>query len=104
MNEQVVDIPKIIKEMRELRESVDCLHTQVCNLTRSNQRLLKENKELRQRLSKYEQPPKDSSNSGTPPSKENIKSEVVRRTSSLREQSDKPVGGQVGHAGVTRQA
>ena len=99
-----MDIPKIIKEMRELRESVDCLHTQVCNLTRSNQRLLKENKELRQRLSKYEQPPKDSSNSGTPPSKENIKSEVVRRTSSLREKSDKPVGGQVGHAGVTRQA
>lgn len=38
-----------------------------------------------------------------PPSKENIKSEVVRRMSSLREKSDKPVGGRLGHAGVTRQ-
>lgn len=68
-------------------------------LNRNIERLLKENKELRKRLSKYEQPYKDSSNSSTPPSKETLKSEVARRTKSLRKKSDKPVGG---HQGSTR--
>lgn len=46
---------------------------------------------------------KDSGNSGTPPSKEPMKSEVERRTKSLRQKSDNPVGGQKGHEGTTRQ-
>ena len=44
-------------------------------------------------------PPKDSSNSSIPPSKENLKSEVIGRTGSLRQQSGRSVGGQKGHKG-----
>lgn len=65
--------------------------------------LKKDNTELRVRLSKYEQPPKDSNNNSIPPSKETLKNEVLRRTYSLREKSDKPIGGQMGHEGHTRE-
>ncbi len=47
-------------------------------------------------------PPKDSGNSSIPPSKEPVKSEMERRTKSLRKKSDKSVGGQPGHEGTTR--
>ena len=57
---------------------------------------------MRKRLEKYEQPPKDSGNSSTPPSKEPIKTEVERRTKSLRKKSERPDGGQYGHEGTTR--
>jgi len=107
VDEQVKDILETVKslqsDMQSMRETIDCQHTQICQLTRSNEKLSKENKDLRHRLSKYEQPPKDSSNSSTPPSKESLKSEVIRRTSSLRPKSDKLVGGQVGHTGCTRE-
>ena len=55
--------------------------------------------ELKARLSKYENPEKDSSNSSTPPSKERMKAEIVRRTKTLRKPSGKKSGGQVGHKG-----
>ncbi|MFT4073845.1 MAG: IS66 family transposase [Dysgonamonadaceae bacterium] len=107
MEEQVKDIAEALQslqaDMQSMREVVESQHVQICQLTRSNQRLTKENKELRKRLSKHEQPPKDSSNSSVPPSKDSMKCEVVRRTSSLRPKSDKSVGGQVGHMGFTRQ-
>lgn len=61
----------------------------------------KENAELRKRLSKYEGPPKNSGNSSTPPSKESMKDEIVRRTKSLRKPSGKKPGGQPGHKGNT---
>lgn len=67
-----------------------------------NDCLQKENDELRQRLSKYEKPDKDSTNSSIPPSQETIKSKVIRRTISLREKSDRLPGGQLGHTGTTR--
>ena len=43
--------------------------------------------DLRERLSKYEdpQPPKNSTNSSVPPSKERIGDEIKRRTTSVRE-------------------
>lgn len=69
---------------------------------RNIDKLLKENRELRKRLEKYEKPPKDSANSSTPPSKEPMKSEIERRTKSLRKKSDRKVGGQPGHEGTTR--
>jgi transposase len=56
---------------------------------------------LLERLSRDEQPVKDSHNSSTPPSKENIKSRAVRRTRSLRRSSGRPSGGQQGHQGST---
>ena len=53
----------------------------------------KENRSLRKRLEKYEKPDKNSNNSSTPPSKEKMKAEVIRRTKSLRKKSGlKPMG------------
>ncbi|MDR0348707.1 MAG: IS66 family transposase, partial [Tannerella sp.] len=72
---------------------------QICQQARSTERLNKENKVLRKRLSKYEEPPKDSSGSSTPASKEPMKSEVKRPAGSLRPKSDRQAGGQVGHTG-----
>lgn len=56
---------------------------------------------LESRLAKYEGPSQDSHNSNTPPSKEPLKSEIVRRTKSLREKSSRHTGGQKGHKGFT---
>ena len=44
-------------------------------------------------------PDKNSNNSNTPPSKERMKDEVIRRTRSLRKPSGKKPGGQKGHDG-----
>ena len=106
MKQQVSDISEmlagLLSELQSLRKTVDSLYTENRSLNRNVDRLLKENRELRKRLEEYEKPPKDSGNSGTPPSREPIKSEIERRTKSLRNKSDKPVGGQPGHEGTTR--
>lgn len=60
-----------------------------------------ENAELKERLSKYEKPEKDSHNSSVPPSQESPKSQAIRRTKSLRKKSGKKTGGQPGHKGCT---
>lgn len=110
MDKQVTDISQTLKELvndlKSMRQTVDSQHTEICQLNRTVQAqakeiktLKKENTELRARLSKYEESPKDSTNSSTPPSKEGMKSEVLRRTKSLREKSDKSIGGQPGHEG-----
>jgi transposase len=59
--------------------------------------LEKENTFLREKLSKYENP-KNSRNSSVPPSKDENR---PPKTKSLREQSDRKVGGQKGHEGNT---
>ena len=92
----------LLSELQSLRKTIDSQHDEICSLNRNIDKLLKENRELRKRLGKYEKPPKDSGNSSTPPSKEPIKAEIERRTKSLRKKSDKPVGGQIGHEGTTR--
>ena len=92
----------LLSELKELRGTIDSQHSEICSLNRNIDKLLKENRELRKRLEKYENPPKDSGNSSTPPSKEPVKSEIERRTKSLRKKSDKSVGGQPGHEGTTR--
>lgn len=106
VKQQVSDISEtlagLISELQSLRKTVDSQHAEICSLNRNIDKLLKENRELRKRLEKYEKPPKDSGNSSTPPSKEPMKAEVSRRTKSLRQKSDKPVGGQKGHPGTTR--
>jgi transposase len=58
---------------------------------------------LRELLLRYEKPVKDSHNSSTPPSHENLRSQVVRRTRSVRTPSNRPSGGQKGHEGSTLQ-
>ena len=106
VKQQVDDINEtlsgLLSELQSLRKTVDSLYAENCSLNRNVDKLLKENRELRKRLEKYEKPPKDSGNSSTPPSKEPMKSEVERRTKSLRQKSDKPIGGQKGHEGTTR--
>ena len=112
---QQVDIEKYLEEFRaevgRLNKTVNELTVENARLNRRIEalnveiRALKyENKDLRERLSKYEdpQPPKNSSNSSVPPSKEGFGAEIKRRTSSLREKSGKKPGGQPGHKGNTR--
>lgn len=107
VSEQVTDIMEAFRMLKEdvksMSEKVDGLETKVYQFTRANQKLTKENKNLKQRLSKYENPNKDSSNSSTPASKENMKSELKRRTQSIRKKSNKSVGGQLDHEGCTRE-
>ena len=90
MNEQVTDISQALKrltsEMQSMHEAIDALHTENANLRRNVERLQKENRSLRKRLEKYEKPDKNSNNSSTPPSKEKMKAEVIRRTKSLRKE------------------
>ena len=106
MGESVTDIPQMFKflyeEIKLMKEIIESQNVEIARLGEVNKCLQKENEELRKRLSKYEKPDKDSTNSSTPPSQETIKSKVIRRTNSLREKSDRPSGGQLGHAGTTR--
>ena len=106
MNEQVTDISQALKrltsEMQSMHEAIDALHTENANLRRNVERLQKENRSLRKRLEKYEKPDKNSNNSSTPPSKEKMKAEVIRRTKSLRKKSGLKPGGQPGHEAHNR--
>ncbi|MDR2915091.1 MAG: IS66 family transposase [Tannerella sp.] len=85
-----------------MQQTIDTQHSTICQLNRNMGRLLKENRELHKRLSTYEDTPKDSNNSSTPPTKDPLPTEIARRTKSLRQKSDKPIGGQKGHPGTTR--
>ena len=94
------------EEMRLLRETVSQQYAEIVKLNRNinalNLQIRKKDTELtnlRERLAKYEKPDKNSNNSSTPPSKERIKDEVIRRTRSLRKPSGKKPGGQKGHDG-----
>lgn len=110
MKEQVTDISKVLlniaEEMRLMRETINQQHTEITKLNRNieslNHQLRKKNEEiakLKKRLSKYETPDKNSGNSSTPPGKERMKDEIVRRTKTLRKPSGKKPGGQEGHKG-----
>lgn len=55
---------------------------------------------LKKRLSKYEEPDKDS-HSNIPPSLESLAAKAICRTQSLRKKSDRKNGGQFGHPGST---
>ena len=110
MKEQVADISKVLKSMAEemlsMRKTIDQQYSEIVRLSRNiealNHQLRKKNEEnakLHERLSKYEHPDKNSGNSSTPPSKESMKDEIVRRTKTLRKPSGKKPGGQNGHEG-----
>ena len=112
MKEAVTDIYETLQAMTEevrlLRETIDSQHTDICRLNRNIDRLNadlrkrdKRIKELEEKLAKYETPNKNSGNSNTPPSKENIKAEVIRRTKTLRKPTGRKPGGQEGHEGCT---
>ena len=110
MEEQVTDISKVLqnmaKEMRLMRETINQQYVEItklsCNIESLNNQLRKKNEEiteLKDRLSKYENPDKSSSNSSTPPSKERMSDEILRRTKTLRRSTGKKPGGQAGHKG-----
>lgn len=110
MKEQVTDISKVLQniaeKMRLMRETINQQYAEIAKLNRNieslNRQLRKknaENAQLRGRLSKYENPDKNSGNSSTPPSKEKMKDEIIRRTKTLRKSSGKKPGGQKGHEG-----
>ena len=112
VNEKVTDISEALltmtEEMRLMRETIDSQHSDICGLNRNidrlNAELHKRDKrieELEKKLSAYESPDKNSGNSSTPPSKENIKDENIRRTKTLRKPTDRKPGGQKGHEGST---
>lgn len=119
VKQQVDDITEALRglsaQIESMQKTIDSQRATICQTNRTSQGQLKEirelkrmlnkkdkeNAELRKRLSKYEEPPKNSGNSGTPPSKESMKDEIVRRTKSLRKPSGKKPGGQPGHKGNT---
>ena len=112
MNEKVTDISDALQamteEMRLMRETIDSQHSDICQLNRNidrlNAELRKRDKriaELEEKLSRYEAPDKNSGNSSTPPSKENMKDEAIRRTKTLRKPTGRKPGGQQGHEGST---
>lgn len=98
----------LTEELRMLRASNDAQYAEICRLTRLveslNAEIRKRDKkieELQDRLSKHDAPDKNSTNSSTPPSKERMKDEVVRRTKTLRKPTGRKPGGQEGHKGST---
>ena len=60
MKQQVNDINStltgLLSELKELRGTIDSQHSEICSLNRNIDKLLKENRELRKRLEKYESP------------------------------------------------
>ena len=112
VNEKVTDISETLlamtEEMRLMRETIDSQHADICQLNRNIDRLNadlrkrdKRIEELEAKLAKYETPEKNSGNSSTPPSKESVKAEAIRRTKTLRKPTGRKPGGQKGHEGST---
>ena len=110
MKEQVTDMSKVLRnmaeEMRLMRETINEQYAEIAKLNRNiealNRQIRKkedENAILRDRLSGYENPGRNSGNSSTPPSKESMRDRIVRRTRTLRKPSGKKPGGQEGHEG-----
>ena len=110
VKEQVTDISKVLRdmtaEMRLMNKTINQQYAEIAKLNRNieslNHQIRKKDKELarlRDRLSQYESPDNNSGNSSTPPSKERMKDEIVRRTKTLRKPSGKKPGGQKGHEG-----
>ena len=95
MSEQVTDMltafESLSNEISSMRKQIDDMHSTICNQSRTIQAQNKTIANLRKKLSKYEDPSKNSENSSTPPSKESIKDEIIRRTNTKRKKSGKPV-------------
>lgn len=103
VNEQVTDkadvFQTIVDQVRKLDKKVSDQDAEICRLNRLVDQKEKTIRDLRQRLSKYEEPPKDSSNSSIPPTQDTIENQIVRHTKSLRKPSGRKTGGQPGHEG-----
>ena len=99
-----LELKHINERVSLLEKDNNKLRVENNDLSKDNVKLLKENIELREkivvlnnRISKLDNP-KNSRNSSVPPSKDENR---TPKTKSLREQSDRKVGGQKGHEGNT---
>lgn len=91
------NIESLFKMVVDLQQQVDQLTFGFQQLKAENEYLKVENEQLKVELSKYKTK-KTSRNSSIPPSKDENR---PIKNQSLREKSDKPVGGQEGHEGKT---
>jgi hypothetical protein len=86
MIEPVTDISKFLSEMNEKFSSMEqAISDQGADISLFIVLSIRKDKEihvLKKRLSKYEEPDKDSHNSGITPSKESLSAKVFRRTQS----------------------
>ena len=110
MKEQVTDISKILQnmaeEIRSKRKTIDQQYAEIAKLNSNmellNHQLRKKNEEiteLKYSIVQIRDPEKDSGNSITPPSKERMKDEIVRKTKILRKPSGKNPVDQQSHKG-----
>ena len=82
-------------DILDIQTVLSVLVKELSFLNQQNEKLTKENAELRERLSRYEYP-KDSHNSNLPPTKDPV---GKKKKVNLRENSGRKSGGQVGHSG-----
>ena len=90
----------LIRQLQTLSSEVDRLKARVKeleNFEKENNLLRRENKDLKEKLAKYENP-KNSSNSSIPPSKDENR---PFKSKSLRKKTGRKPGGQKGHEGTT---
>ena len=80
--------------MCKLKKS-ECPH--IIEINKENEKLRAENERLKQELEKYQKPPKNSSNSSSPPSQDKYGKKYPSR-----ECSGRKTGGQKGHKGSTK--
>ncbi|MDH5603801.1 MAG: IS66 family transposase [Cyclobacteriaceae bacterium] len=97
MQEKYPTIETLFEQIKTITYQVDQLQQAGTYLTEENQKLQRENQELKEKLAKYETP-KNSSNSSIPPSKDENR---PRKTTSLRTSTGKKPGGQKGRKGNT---
>lgn len=101
MVEHVTDkdgaIQTITDRLASLAETVSNQGSGICRLNRVVDKKDKTIRDLKKRLTKYEEPPKDSDNSSIPPTQDTMTSQIIRHTNSLRKKSGRKTGGQPGH-------
>lgn len=94
-------IQQLLSRIDELTQSVREQNAAISRLNRLVEQRDSEIRKLKARLSKYEEPPKNSGNSSVPPTQDPIPDQVARRTRSLRKPSGRKSGGQPNHKGRT---
>ena len=94
-------IQQLLSRIDELTQSVKEQSAEISRLNRLVGQKDSEIRKLKARLSKYEEPPKNSGNSSVPPAQDPIPDRVARRTRSLRKPSGRKSGGQPNHKGHT---
>lgn len=103
MNDQVEDMENVLADiavrLMSLENTVSEPDSEINRLQRVIDLKDKTIHDLENRLSKYEDPPKDSHNSSIPPTLDSIENQIVRHTKTLRKKNGRKPGGQPGHKG-----